>query len=96
MIDREMLEAIGQVMDQKLQPINARLDRLEQDVSGIKEDVITIKQDIVEMREDIEIIKEFTEETRGVANFLLDWATITDPMIHERVKEHHAVLESLE
>jgi len=38
MVDQELLAAIGQIMDTKLDPINKRLDRIEEDLDILKED----------------------------------------------------------
>lgn len=37
MLDKEDLQAIAQLMDAKLQPINDRLDKMENDIAEIKE-----------------------------------------------------------
>lgn len=38
-MDKELLQAISQIMDEKLQPINNRLDKMQEDIESIKEDV---------------------------------------------------------
>ena len=60
MLDQNDLQAIAQLMDMKLQPINERLDKLEQGQN--------------ELRADVEIIKEDVQVTRNATNTLLDWA----------------------
>ena len=59
-MDKELLEAIAQMMDQKLQPINDRLDTLQEDVATMKEDMAELK--------------EAHEATRSGVNSLLEWA----------------------
>lgn len=59
-MDKELLEAISQMMDSKLSPINERLDK--------------IQDDITEMKSDIDILKEDSKITRSAVNNLLDWA----------------------
>ncbi len=60
MVDKELLEAIGQMMDEKLKPIR-------EDISAMQEDIATIKDDLAELKEAHEI-------TRDGVNTLLDWA----------------------
>ena len=67
MLDRNDLQAIAQLMDMKLQPINERLGKLEQGQTELRADVATLK-------EDVEIIKEDSKVTRSAVNTLLDWA----------------------
>mgnify|MGYP003258598156 CR=1 FL=1 len=67
MLDQNDLQAIAQLMDMKLQPINERLDKLEQGQNELRADVATLK-------ENVEIIKEDVQVTRNATNTLLDWA----------------------
>lgn len=67
MLDRNDLQAIAQLMDMKLQPINERLGKLEQGQNELRAYVATLK-------EDVEIIKEDSKVTRSAVNTLLDWA----------------------
>lgn len=63
-MDKDLLEAIGQMMeeklDKKLKPITERLDRLQADVDDLKEDVSELK--------------EAHEITRDGVNALLEWS----------------------
>ena len=43
MVDKEMLSAMSDLLDEKLHPVYDRLDTLEQDVSGLKEDMRYVK-----------------------------------------------------
>ena len=60
MNEKELLVALSQMMDEKLHPINSRLDRMEADITTLKEDVEQIKED--------------TEITRVTTNALVQWA----------------------
>ncbi len=51
MVDKEMLEAISDMMDDKLSGI-------KEDVSGLKEDVSILKEDVSGLKEDVSILKE--------------------------------------
>ena len=57
MVDQEMLEAIGQMMDEKLRPIADRLDKLEQSYA--------------EVRSGVNALLEWAEECGNVIKFPL-------------------------
>ena len=50
MIDKDMLEAIGQLMDEKLTPIRKDVDSLKTDVGSLKTDVDGLKDDVALLR----------------------------------------------
>lgn len=60
MDEKTLLEAIGKMMDEKLAPINARLDSLETKVDRLQEDM--------------DELKEYSEITRDGVNTLISWA----------------------
>ena len=70
-MDKDLLEAIGQMMEEKLgkklKPITERLDKLQADVDEFKEDVAEVKEDVAELKEAHEI-------TRDGVNALLEWS----------------------
>lgn len=66
-MDKDLLEAIGQMMDKKLSPIVERLDGLEGKVDKLQGDVTDLKEDIAELKEAHEI-------TRDGVNALLEWS----------------------
>ena len=74
MNEKELLQAIREIIKEENQPIIARLDRMESDMSDLKERTANIEKDIVVMKEDIEQIKEDTEITRVATNTLVAWA----------------------
>ena len=57
MVDQEMLEAIGQMMDEKLRPIADRLDKLEESNA--------------EVRSGVNALLEWAEECGNVIKFPL-------------------------
>jgi polyhydroxyalkanoate synthesis regulator phasin len=80
-LTREDLQAIGALMDDKLEPINSRLDKLEQgqnemksDISRLDQNVGRLNQSVVvlesKLERDFEIIKEgiggWTERNRQI------------------------------
>ena len=69
-LTKEDLQAIGNLMDEKLgtalAPINKRLDVMQTDIE-------TVKEDIDAMKENIEQIKEHAEITRETVNAIGEW-----------------------
>ena len=60
MLDRNDLQAIAQLMDMKLQPINKRLDSVDARLDSIDERLSNLEED--------------SKVTRSAVNTLLDWA----------------------
>ncbi|WP_177576941.1 hypothetical protein [Hydrogeniiclostridium mannosilyticum] len=81
MLDKNDLEAIAQLMDSKLTPINGRLDRMEGRLERMETrlDRMETRLDRMETRldqvqEDIESLKEDSAINRNGVNTLLEWA----------------------
>lgn len=70
----EDLQAIGALIDNKINPIAERMDRMEEDISSIKNDVAVLKEDVAILKEDMAQVKEDTEITRSATNSLVEWA----------------------
>ena len=60
MLDQNDLQAIEQLMDMKLQPINKRLDSVDARLDSIDERLSNVEED--------------SKVTRSAVNTLLDWA----------------------
>ncbi len=58
MENKELLGAISQMLDEKLEPIKADISDLKEDVSGLKEDVSGLKEDVSSLKEDVSGLKE--------------------------------------
>lgn len=67
MVDKELLEAISQMMDGKLKPISERLDSIE-----IRLDNMETRLDSMETR--LGKLEEYSNITRSGVNSLLEWA----------------------
>ena len=67
MLDEKDLQAIAQLINVAVGPMNERLDRIQDDIGGLKADIATLKNDIA-------ILKEDSTITRTSVNTLLDWA----------------------
>ncbi len=57
MTDQELLQAIGQVFETKMEPIRQDIHELKADVQGLKADVETLKTDIQGLKVDVETLK---------------------------------------
>jgi hypothetical protein len=77
MLDKEDLQAIAQLMDAQLKPINDRLDSMDERLSNVEEQLADIKEDTV--------------TTRGAVNTLLEWADDASiqvvPLLHKKKSE---------
>jgi len=57
MTDQELLQAIGQVVEAKMEPIRQDIHELKADVQGLKVDVETLKTDVQGLKADVETLK---------------------------------------
>lgn len=55
MTDLELIQAIGQVVEAKMEP-------MRQDIRGLKEDVKTLRKDIQTLKEDMQVLKGEVQE----------------------------------
>ena len=67
MLDKEDLQAIAQLMDTKLAPINARLDKVDARLDKVDARLDAMEDTIAELKEDAAV-------TRSGVNTLLSWA----------------------
>lgn len=81
MENKELLEAIGKMIDTKLEPIQSDMQDMKSDMQDMKSemqdirtDVNNIQYDISAMKEDISEIKEHAEITRYNTNVIGAWA----------------------
>lgn len=72
MSDNELLLAMSEMMDKKLQPINNRLDKIETDVSSLKTDVSSLKESNIKMEADIAALKIGQRELKKDMRVLKD------------------------
>ncbi len=67
MLDEKDLQAIAQLMDSKLKPVNDQMNSMEKRLGSIDER-------LDKMQNGIEILKDDSKVTRNAVNNLLDWA----------------------
>ncbi len=58
MENKELVGAISQLLDEKLEPIKADISGLKEDVSGLKKDVSGLKKDVSNLKKDVSCLKE--------------------------------------
>ena len=51
-------QAVSEMMDKKLKPINEDLSGVKQDLSGVKQDLAGVKQDLSGVKQDLSGVKE--------------------------------------
>ena len=57
MLDRNDLQLLGNLLDEKLVPIRADIAELKSDVSTLKSDVSTLKSDVSTLKSDVSVLK---------------------------------------
>lgn len=58
MAEKELLNAISEMMDEKLSGLKEDVGGLKEEMSGLKEDVSEIKEDVTQLKMDVSYLKE--------------------------------------
>lgn len=66
MLTKQDLNAIGNLMENKLKPIRKDISGLKQDVSGLKQDVSGLKKDVSGLKKDV---KKLRSDLNTTINF---------------------------
>ena len=74
MLDEKDLQAIAQLMDDKLKPVNSRMDSMDKRLGSVDGQLNSIDGRLNKMQEDIETLKEDSKITRNAVNDILGWA----------------------
>lgn len=61
-LTREDIQAIGALMDDKLEPIKADLQGVKQDLQGVKQEVQGIKQDLQGVKQDLQKLEQRVDD----------------------------------
>jgi len=77
-LTKEDLQAIGALMDSKLEPINTRLDKVDSRLDKVDSRLDKVDSQLDIIQEDLETIKEESTITRSMTNRLLKWAEKAD------------------
>ena len=90
MIDKEMLEAIGQLMDEKLKPIREDVDGLKDDVALLRSEYkkdqwlrLKVQQDTDTTKDTVKIIKEDVRDVKRQVGVLDDWVDGLDLKVRD-------------
>ena len=78
MADLELLKAIEEMMDrkfdEKLAPVNQRLERIEGRIDGLEKRMDGLEKRMDTMEEELSEVKEGMSEIRIGVNAMLEWA----------------------
>ena len=86
MTDQELLQAIGQVVEAKMEPIRQDIHELKADVQGLKADVETLKTDVQGLRVDVETLKTDVQELKvGYTSLDKQVSTLKDQVTNVRL-----------
>ena len=73
MVDMELLKAIEEMMDRKLDeklaPVNQRLDRVESDLTEVKGRLSDVEESLSEVRTGVNTLLEWADEVGGTIAF---------------------------
>ena len=58
MTDNELLLAISNMMDAKLEPVNNEIQGIKGELQGIKGEIRDLKEDVQVLKEDVQVLKE--------------------------------------
>lgn len=76
MLTKEDLQLLSGLIDDKLQPINQRLDEMQGDIKQLQGDVGEIKSDIKQVEERLDELEESNEIIRYSTNELVNWVDV--------------------
>lgn len=86
MTDQELLQAIGQVFETKMEPIRQDIHELKADVQGLKADVETLKTDVQGLKADVETLKTDVQELKvGYTSLDKQVSTLKDQVTNVRL-----------
>ena len=90
-LTKEDLQAIGELMDSKLEPINQRLDTVQGDIVELKSDVVEMKKDISRINGSVAVIevehgKKITSIYDGYKDVIRNTARIRP--LEKKVQNH--------
>ena len=86
MTDQELLQAMGQVVEAKMEPIRQDIHELKADVQGLKADVETLKTDVQGLRVDVETLKTDVQELKvGYTSLDKQVSTLKDQVTNVRL-----------
>lgn len=71
MVDQELLQAISQMMDEKLEPISQRLDTVDKRLDGIDQRLDRLEDDLDEVRSATNTLIQWSEKVSMAATFPL-------------------------
>ncbi len=64
MTDNELLLAISNMMDAKLEPVNNEIQGIKGELQGIKGEIRDLKEDVQVLKEDVQVLKEDVQDLK--------------------------------
>lgn len=64
MTDNELLLAISNMMDTKLEPVNKEIQGLRGEIKEVREDVKVLKEDVDDLKKDVKVLKEDVDDLK--------------------------------
>lgn len=90
-MDKEILKAFSNLLDEKLDPIKNDIGNMKNDIENMKSDITNMKSDIGNMKSDISLIKIQQEEQSRILRILEDKA-VTNKAEHDKLSNEMAHL----
>ncbi|SHI18019.1 hypothetical protein SAMN02745823_03083 [Sporobacter termitidis DSM 10068] len=82
-MDKELLAAIGQMIDEKLKPVHQSITGMHQDITGMQQDITGMQQDIADVKQ--EVVKTNLKLETDITKRL---DSLTDGYILNHEKQH--------
>ena len=86
MTDQEMLEVMGQIVNNAVKPLNEAINGLRGDVNELKGNFNELKSDFNDLREDFNELKEEVIELEGKVTELEDYERGTRILIESKIE----------
>lgn len=83
MDNNELLQAIGQLIDTKLEPIISGVNDLKKEMEVVKTEIEVVKTEIEVVKTQLVDIKEEMHEIRGAQNYVIDWVDKIDATVKD-------------
>ncbi len=97
-LTNEDLQAIAQLLDDRIGPVKEDVSVLKEDVAGLKEDVSVLKEDVAGLKEDVSVLKEDVSVLKeDVAGLKEDVSVLKEDVsfLKEKVADHDSQFDSI-
>jgi chromosome segregation ATPase len=97
-LSNDDLQAIAQLLDNKIGPIKEDVSMLKEDVSGLKEDVSMLKEDVSVLKQDVAGLKEDVSVLKEDVTVLKEDVTVLKSdvaILKDKVEDHDSQFISI-